>query len=113
MRVAYISMDAGVPIFGQKGCSVHVQGIVGALVKRGAQVDLFSTSCDGEPSTLLNRVRIHRLPAVPREDRAAREQRCLALNPVLRAALEMENPFDLVYERYSLWSFAALDHART
>jgi glycosyltransferase involved in cell wall biosynthesis len=36
----------------------------------------------------------------------------LASNADLRALLEQDGPFELVYERYSLWSFAAMEYAR-
>jgi glycosyltransferase involved in cell wall biosynthesis len=41
-----------------------------------------------------------------------RERAALAANDALRSALEREGPFDLVYERYSLWSFAGMELAR-
>src|SRR5206468_3177193 len=37
----------------------------------------------------------------------------LALNGDLHATLERAGPFDLVYERYSLWSFAAMEYGLT
>jgi glycosyltransferase involved in cell wall biosynthesis len=43
---------------------------------------------------------------------ASREQAALAANRHLRAALEYEEPFDLVYERYSLWSYAGMEYAQ-
>ncbi len=112
MRIAYVSMDSGVPVFGQKGCSIHVQEMIHALRKRGAQVELFSPSCAGEVPARLHGVHVHRLPPVPKVERAVREQLCLGLNAHLRTALKREAPFDLVYERYSLWSFAAMAYAR-
>jgi glycosyltransferase involved in cell wall biosynthesis len=112
MRVAYLCADLGVPVFGRKGCSVHVQEVVRALKNRGADVELFAMCPDGEPPPGLESVRTHSMPAVPRTDRAAREQAALAANRGVRAALEHEGPFDLVYERYSLWNFAGMEYAR-
>jgi glycosyltransferase involved in cell wall biosynthesis len=43
---------------------------------------------------------------------AAREQAALQANDGLRSALEREGPFDLIYERYALWSFAGIEYAR-
>ena len=40
MRIAYVCADHGVPVFGRKGCSVHVQEIVRAFTRRGVHVDL-------------------------------------------------------------------------
>ena len=31
MRIAYVCSDPGVPVFGCKGCSVHVQEMLRAL----------------------------------------------------------------------------------
>src|SRR5712671_6953306 len=44
MRVAYITADPGVPVFGRKGCSIHVQEVLRAMVNRGATVHLFATN---------------------------------------------------------------------
>ena len=43
MRIAYICADAGVPVFGWKGASIHVQEFIRALVRRGDRVELFAT----------------------------------------------------------------------
>ena len=43
MRIAYICADPGVPVFGQKGCSIHVQEVMRALAARGAEVELWAT----------------------------------------------------------------------
>src|SRR2546425_4887339 len=112
MRIAYITTDPGVPVFGRKGCSIHVQEVLRAMAKLGAQIDLFASSCSGGPLAGLENVRLHPLPAPPKGELALREQGCLAANEGLGAALESEGPFSLVYERYSLWSFAAMEYAR-
>jgi glycosyltransferase involved in cell wall biosynthesis len=111
MRLAYVCGDIGVPVFGRKGCSVHVQEVVRALVRQGVKVDLFAANCNGERPPALDGVRAHELPSIPKGDAGAREKAALARNPAIRAALEQEGPFDVVYERYSLWSFAAMEYA--
>src|SRR5262245_57157890 len=132
MRIAYITADPGVPVFGQKGCSIHVQEVLRALNKRGAQTDLFATNCsrgrenappDGRENPAsrdgchevherlgVSNVRLHRLPPAPKGDLASREQKCLAANEEIRALVGSEGRFDLVYERYSLWSFAGMEY---
>src|SRR5260221_1777623 len=112
VRIAYISSDGGVPVCGRTGCSIHAQEVLRAMAKRGAQVDLFAASLGGEPPPGLETVRSRPLPLAPKGDLAAREQFCLAANSDLRASLEKAGPFDLVYERYSLWSFAGMDYAQ-
>jgi glycosyltransferase involved in cell wall biosynthesis len=112
MRIAYITADPGVPVFGRKGCSIHVQEVLRAMAGRGAKIELFATNCAGEPPEGLGQVHLHPLPPAPKGDLAAREQKCLQANEPLRTTLEKEGPFDLVYERHSLWSFAAIEYAR-
>ena len=111
-RIAYICMDRGVPVWGRTGSSIHVQEVIRAFRALGADVELFAASADDEPPRDLAAVPVHRVPVAQEGPRAAREQSALGANRDLRAALENEQPFDLVYERYSLWSFAGMDVAR-
>ena len=111
-RIAYLSADLGVPVFGRKGCSIHAQEVLRALTHADAQVELFTTSGEGEPSPGLEAVRVHPLPRPPKCERAEREQAELAGNANLRTELERALPFDFIYERYSLWSFAGMEFAR-
>ena len=112
MRIAYVCADAGVPVWGRKGCSIHVQEVLRALLRCGAQVELFATRWDGEAPTDLETVVCHTLPPIAKGDLSLREQKALSANVALRDALEQHAPFDLVYERYSLWSFGAIEWAR-
>lgn len=114
MKIAYLNADPGVPVFGTKGCSVHVQEVVRAMLKRGAEVHLFASRLGGESGANFSPLQIHPLPPLPKGDPAARETAALAGNDALRAALERESAsgsFDLIYERYSLWSCAGLEFA--
>lgn len=109
MRIAYICADPGVPVFGRKGCSVHVQEVIRALLRRGCQVELFATRFDAETAPRgLEDVIVHRLPPAPKGELAQREELCLKSNDVLEHMLDEAGPFDLVYERYSLWSDGAI-----
>ena len=112
MRLAYVCADPGVPVFGRKGCSVHVQEVLRALHGHGARVELFAVRFDGDPPPGLETVGIHRLPAGPKGERPARERATLAANRDLLQALERAGPFDVVYERYALWSYAGMEYAR-
>ncbi|QQE67071.1 glycosyl transferase family 1 [Leptolyngbya sp. BL0902] len=112
MQIAYVCADYGVPVFGRKGCSIHVQEVIRALLQQGHHVTLIAARLGGDPPADLANVPVHRLPAIPKQDRAQREQAELNLNLNLRFALETTGPFDLVYERYSLWSFAAMEYGR-
>ncbi len=112
MRVAYVTADPGVPVYGRKGNSVHVQGMLRALLHHGATVELFAASLGGDIPDDLAHVRTHQLPAVAKGDLAQRETGLFRANAALRNTLEQAGPFDLVYERYSLWSCAAMEWAR-
>lgn len=112
MRIAYVCADPGVPVFGRKGCSVHVQEVLRALVAQGTEVTLIATRFDGSPPADFKYIHMHKLPSLPKGDAAEREQAALAANRNLRLALEQEGPFDCIYERHSLWSFAGMEHAR-
>ncbi|MBA2389353.1 MAG: glycosyltransferase family 4 protein [Geodermatophilaceae bacterium] len=113
MRVAYICADPGVPVFGHKGSSIHVQSVVRGLRRQGATVELVCARTDGSAPPDLADVPIHRLPQVRHADAEQRERGLLAANAQLANALHLLGPVDLVYERYSLWSRAGMDHALT
>jgi glycosyltransferase involved in cell wall biosynthesis len=112
MRIAYICADRGVPVFGWKGSSVHVREVIGAMLAAGAEVDLFASRCEGKRPPRWENVRLHRLPINTDEDLAAQERASLATNEQLAALLQRTGPFDLVYERYSLWSHASMEYAQ-
>ena len=113
MRIAYICADPGIPVFGCKGCSIHVTEVLRALVRRGAAVELFACRFDGQVPPGLESVRIHRLPQRPKGDTEQRERALLAGNALLGGMLQRQGSYDLVYERYSLWSYAAMEYARS
>ncbi len=112
MRIAYICADAGVPVFGCKGSSVHVQEMIRAFQRQGARVDLFAARVGERPPPDFDALAIHRLPAIGDSEPASHGAAVAALNRELTAAIGRAGPYDLVYERYSLWSFAAMEQAR-
>ncbi|WP_416673911.1 glycosyltransferase family 4 protein [Egbenema bharatensis] len=112
MRIAYICADPGIPVFGCKGCSIHVQEVIRALLQQGHQVELFAVRWGGHPPADLAAVPCHKLPKLPKGNTLSREQAALGLNLDLRFALEQAGRFDLVYERYSLWSISGMEFAQ-
>ncbi|NUQ64861.1 MAG: glycosyltransferase family 1 protein, partial [Pirellulales bacterium] len=111
MRIAYVCADPGVPAFGRKGCSIHVQEVLRALRAEGATVELLAARLDDDCPADLRDVAVHCLPRAGKAPLAAREQQALAANSALREMLWRHGPWDAVYERYSLWSFAGMEHA--
>jgi hypothetical protein len=49
MRIAYVSTDPGVPVFGMKGGSIHVQEMLRAFLSTGADVAVISPRLNDEP----------------------------------------------------------------
>ncbi len=112
MRVAYICLDPGVPVFGRKGSSIHCQEMMRAFQDRGDDVELFATRLGNDVPVDLRAVPAHQLATqkLP-SDPAMRETALTDLNPVVYQMLSAAEPFDLIYERYSLWSHAAMQFA--
>ncbi len=114
MKIAYINADPEVPMFGSQGCSVHVQEVLLAMLKRGAEVHVFATRLGDDITHDVAALQIHPLPRMANKDSTSREGTALAMNETLRTALNREfekDPFDLIYERYSLWSCAGMEFA--
>ena len=112
MRIAYVCADRGVPVFGTKGSSNHVQEVVRSLVAQRAHVEIFAARIGGLPPPGLDGVAVHRLPKGPRDTREKKERSALDANGHLRDTLDSYGPFDLVYERHSLFSYAGMEYAR-
>lgn len=111
MRLAYVCLDPGVPVFGCKGCSVHAQEVIREFRKRGWEVELFAARLGRETPKDLQDIRSTRLAKNLPKEALAREQSLVGLNAVVEKALQDSKPFDLVYERYSLWSYSAMQFA--
>ena len=109
MRIAYVCADPGVPVFGQKGASVHVQEVLRVLVARGHDVTLYCTRLGGRAPAGVQGVRVRSLAAAGADDQAGREVAARRAALALQECVVADGPWDLVYERYSLWSRAAAD----
>ncbi|MGB7425687.1 MAG: glycosyltransferase family 4 protein [Ornithinimicrobium sp.] len=111
--VAYICADPGVPVYGSKGASVHVQEMVRSFRNRGIEVRLYCTRVgDHRPEDLVD-VPVLCVPVDGVDDRglpprlrvAARERRQATAATTL-AQTAIRDGAGLVYERYSLFSTA-------
>ena len=114
MRPHRSGREHDVPVFGTKGCSVHVQEVLLAMLRRGDEVHLFTTRVGDETPHETTRLTVNLLPGSPRADLPTRERFALAANETLRVMLEKESEkgtFDFIYERYSLWSCGAMEFA--
>lgn len=128
MRIAYVCSDFGVPVFGSKGASIHVQELCRALDGLGHEVLIVSPRAgaqrprDFEPEVLELAVEADDhaayslLAADPSAGAAvAREVRALVYAASLRSRLTAvlrEFGADVVYERYALLATAGGAAAR-
>lgn len=109
MRIAYVSVDPGIPVFGTKGASVHIQEVVRELRSRGHEVVVLTTHKGIDiPADLADleviEVPIGKGPTADREQ-AQRDASTDITQRVLAGG------FDLIYERYSLFSTVIADSA--
>lgn len=103
MRIAYVSIDPGIPVFGTKGASVHVQEVVREFRARGHEVEVFATRTGPEVPDDLADLVVHHVRIDKADDPAARERAQVRASEQVAAAITAWAP-DLVYERYSLFS---------
>lgn len=111
MRIAYVCTDRGVPPFGQKGGSIHVQEMLRVFVQRGHDVMLLARSCGGPAPAGLSEVFPVELPQPKDQTAGQQEQTIFALNEDVCSLIQSHGPFDLVYERFSLWNHGAMEYA--
>src|SRR2546425_3201441 len=110
MKVLYICADAGIPLDGTKGASVHVRQTIAALSRRGVDVSVLALR-PGAPATVAGRVIssgtiLGRLQGRA-EGSAAAQAAALASARDLDAQVSYSpGDVDVIYERYSLWSLA-------
>lgn len=112
MNIAYINADPGIPSYGTKGSSIHVQEIIRSMINNGARVDLYTPRVDGNTPSGLEEVKIIKLPDAPKGDLETRENLCIDMNSDLLRYLRDSKKYDLIYERYSLWSYSAIEYAK-
>lgn len=110
-RLAYVCQDPGVPVFGSKGCSVHVQEVLRGLRHAGVAVELFAIRRGGVAPDDLCDLRVHDIPIRDTSDYRDRERALQDANAVTHELLARHGPFDIIYERYALWSNAAMSAA--
>jgi glycosyltransferase involved in cell wall biosynthesis len=110
VRIAYLSADFGVPVFGDKGASVHVRELSRALAALGHELLILTPRADGLRPAGFD-VPVHEVPP----GRGHREQRRRRYAAVLRTrALPLLRAFrpHAIYERYSLFGTAGAMLAR-
>jgi glycosyltransferase involved in cell wall biosynthesis len=74
-------------------------------------LELIPARIGGDPPADLRDLHVHPLPRPAKGRPIVREQESLAANASLRDTLHRHGPWDAIYERYSLWSFAGMEYA--
>jgi glycosyltransferase involved in cell wall biosynthesis len=113
MRIAYVCADGGIAVFGDKGASVHITSMVSAFQRIGHEVRvLCARRGNGTADYAVEQVGTD---APPADSRADKERTWIATAGAVEArliALHRDWPFDMIYERYALWSTAGVRAAR-
>src|SRR2546425_5227688 len=109
MKVLYICADAGIPLDGTKGASVHVRQTIAALTRCGVDVTVLALR-PGVPGPIAGRV-ISGALLGRLQGRAGGRVAAQATALASAGDLDAQVPFspgdvDAIYERYSLWSLA-------
>ena len=113
MRIAYLCADGGIPVFGDKGGSVHVRAMVRAFSRLGHDVTVLCAEAGDGPQDFP--VTAFGPRFAPVEERADKERRLMALAKAMEdhlISLHARKPFDMIYERYGLWSAAGIRAGR-
>lgn len=105
MKVCFVCADAGVPVFGRKGCSTHVRETYHTLVDLGHEVRLVCANTEGDDA---ERDRFDLIGIEPlRSKKLGFDLRHFLTDRRVRKECERLigswNP-DAIYERYSLYS---------
>jgi glycosyltransferase involved in cell wall biosynthesis len=102
MRVAYICADPGVPVFGTKGSSVHVQEMVRAWRRAGADVTVYCVRAGNDKPADLGGLDVVERP--PRKAEPAGRERAVEEAAYSLGDTALRDGCDVAYERYSLFS---------
>ena len=129
MRIAYLTLDPGIPVGNQTGAAVHVESVTSALAKAGHEVTILGarlaengrSTCPVVPIAIPPALR-HGVKSIGMlvaralpEYRYDRDLRALLLNATVTEPIASELArlaTDVVLERLSLFGMAGLDAAR-
>jgi glycosyltransferase involved in cell wall biosynthesis len=115
MRIAYLCTDLGVPVYGNKGASVHVRELSWALQELGNEVLLLCARLDGACPNGFD-VPLVEVPLEERDrglgDRGARAAAYVGTLPGRVLARLRDFAPDVLYERFALNGSAGLALAR-
>lgn len=126
LSILYLCADSGIPFRGTKGGSIHMREIVSCFALKNCDVTVIAREASDDLAENAG-YSAHNLPAAKAEsikpflsdlfgeDRLKSEFEDFLSNPEIENLLEKvysQNRFDIVYERYSLFSTAGLRFCR-
>lgn len=106
MKVAYLCADPGIPVFGTKGASVHIQELVRAWRGRGDAVEAFAVRAGDQVPDGLADLALHLEKVSGKQMDAAQRERAQREAAARLARRVLDGGFEVVHERYSLFSTA-------
>lgn len=125
MKIVYVSSDSGIPVFGNKGASVHIRELVNALSILGHEVTILAATRGAVSGTLRAEVievqgepSLQATDAIPdlwQKNALTKARLSLLISSMMLehlTKLYAHARFDLIYERYSLWSTAGVRAAQ-
>lgn len=123
MKIAYLSLDKGVPLHGTKGASVHVRDLANALIACGNEVTILTANLGKVIAPLRAKVIEINSSDSPGEGfpytkGGASSPWDLKVDCLHSGMLEWLRElyaaagFDVIYERYSLWSAVGVRAAK-
>ena len=117
MRIAYITADRGIPVFGAKGASIHIREMVNAFSGLNHDVTVFAARRGPDDSPLhAEFMEVSLESKLPNENNSwlegeektrEKERYSIAMSAAILQRLQKihaKTPFDLIYERYALFS---------
>lgn len=113
MRIAYVCADGGITVFGDKGASVHVTAMAQAFQRTGNEVRVLCTRRGtGAADYPVEQVGTDGAQSIDRADKERGWIDAAAAIEARLVALYRHWPFDMIYERYALWSTAGVRAGR-
>ncbi len=138
-HILYINADRGIPVWGQSGGSAHIRDFTEAAIQSGAKVTIVTARSkpadSSAPEADVHKIKFRRYGETFQnhwercskdrnkghdkncdKDDLAKEIRSFYANTILSQQLpdlSAKNNFSLVYERYSLFSFAGIAFAKS
>ncbi len=123
-NILYINGDSGIPLWGSSGGSIHIREFVQALKNAHYNPTVITSSFENSgpapniPLTIIPQRQSERLfeldSGTSEERQVLRESKHFYQNAALESLLRetcAETNYEIIYERYSLFSFAARSYA--